>query len=319
MPATTALSGENESDLSWSSACRRDQASRHRWKHSLGDAGWWFIWLQYDDITPATAVLVQYEAFAAQTWTQRPLGHMMNFHWMRDRIAYKIDPTLDAYLLLSFLRVNALYLDKVEAVFAFPTDQPEDESQRNRPTTHDSAWDTTSTREVMDGAKDIVKTLEDINEHMQPQFGSVKQCDNLSLTLAAGLSNYDKAEADLDQHRTNFRAFWKLVLGGSLESGGPVAAQDGGDADAFWFNVSLSCKGRSFVTTSKGYCGLGPLIIQPDDQCYIVKSARVPYVVRSTNKDEMRLLGEAYIHGFMNGERVTKDRDDVDWRDMALN
>ncbi|KAK4928185.1 putative aminophospholipid-translocase [Elasticomyces elasticus] len=226
-------------------------------------------------------------------------------------------PTLDATQ-PEQLRVNALFLDKVEAVFAFPMDQPEDDSQRNRPTTHDSVWDKTLTMDVVDGAKDIVNTLEDINKHLQPRLRSAEQWDNLSLTLAAGLSNYDSAEADLGRHRADFRAFWKLVVGGSSESGSSVDAQDSGDADAFWFNVSLSCKGRSFFTTSKGYFGLGPLISQRGDLCYIFKSARVPYVVRSKIKDEMKLLGEAYIHGFMNGEAVVLCEHGVPWTELAL-
>ncbi|KAK5703149.1 putative aminophospholipid-translocase [Elasticomyces elasticus] len=216
------------------------------------------------------------------------------------------------------LRVNALYLDKVEAVFAFPMDQPADESRRDRPTTHDSVWDKTLTMEVVDGAKDIVKILEDINKHLQSRLRSAEQWDNLSLTLAAGLSNYGSAETNLGRHRADFRAFWKVVVGVSSESGSPVAAQNSGDADAFWFNVSLSCKGRSFFTTSKGYCGLGPSISQRGDLCYIFKSARVPYVVRSTRKDEMTLLGEAYIHGFMNGEAVVPCEHGVPWTELAL-
>ncbi|KAK5737959.1 hypothetical protein LTR17_006399 [Elasticomyces elasticus] len=215
------------------------------------------------------------------------------------------------------LSVNALYLDKVEAVFAFPMDKPKDEAQRNGPTTHDSQWDITSTREVVRRAKGIVKTLKAINVHLQSRLKSDEQRDSLSLSLAAGLCNYEHAEAHLGTHRANFQAFWKLVNGSPSESDRIVDQHHIGDADAFWFDVNLSCKGRSFFTTSKGHCGLGPSITQPGDVCYVFKGARVPFVVKPS-AGIPRLLGEAYVHGFMNGEAVDLCEHDVPWTELVL-
>ncbi|KAK4889769.1 hypothetical protein LTR27_011481 [Elasticomyces elasticus] len=225
-------------------------------------------------------------------------------------------PTFDATQ-PDLLRVHALYLDEIDTVLRFPMDNPKDESQRNGPTTHDSQWDIDSTTEVVKRATDLVGTLTAIHEHLRSRLVSAEHWDNLSLTLAAGLSNYDSAEADLGKHRADFRAFWTLVVEGSSESGNSVDALDGGNADAFWFNVSLSCKGRSFFTTSKGYCGLGPLISQRGDLCYVFRGARVPFVVRSS-AETSRLLGEAYIHGLMNGEAVILREHEVPWAELAL-
>jgi hypothetical protein len=38
------------------------------------------------------------------------------------------------------------------------------------------------------------------------------------------------------------------------------------------------------------------------DKCLILKGARVPFVVRETEFEPRRLLGEAYMHGLMHGK-----------------
>ncbi|ETN37488.1 uncharacterized protein HMPREF1541_07110 [Cyphellophora europaea CBS 101466] len=134
--------------------------------------------------------------------------------------------------------------------------------------------------------------------------------DALSLTLTAGLTNYESAEDDLPTHRADFQAFWGRLLRRLREL--PAELQENtvhssalpscphnlndqlaeqqqqqtlprtgsGSADRFLYDMSLSCKGRAFFITNGGFWGVGPHVTKMGDECFVVMGARVPFVVR---------------------------------------
>jgi hypothetical protein len=54
---------------------------------------------------------------------------------------------------------------------------------------------------------------------------------------------------------------------------------------------------------SEGFIGLGPLSTEPSDQVWILQAAKVPFILRPMDKHgTFNLVGETYVHGFMNGE-----------------
>lgn len=57
-------------------------------------------------------------------------------------------------------------------------------------------------------------------------------------------------------------------------------------------------------TTEKGYLGLGPSTAQLGDHVCIFATAGTPHILRAVNSgsDSYRLIGEAYVHGLMDGE-----------------
>jgi hypothetical protein len=59
--------------------------------------------------------------------------------------------------------------------------------------------------------------------------------------------------------------------------------------------------GRKFCVTKNGYMGMVPEVAEPGDQLVVVKGTRILFVV-SPYKDGYRLLGDAYIHGLMDGK-----------------
>jgi hypothetical protein len=73
---------------------------------------------------------------------------------------------------------------------------------------------------------------------------------------------------------------------------------------------------RPFIT-KRGYIGLGPITIRPDDMICIFFGAQVPHVLqrRSGGCSGYTLLGQAYIHGIMDGELM---RDDNKHEDFEL-
>ena len=63
---------------------------------------------------------------------------------------------------------------------------------------------------------------------------------------------------------------------------------------------------RKFFTTTKGLIGLGPRSMCTGDIICIMSGGRVPYVLRE-EKHHHRLIGEAYVHGLMEGQAVNAD------------
>lgn len=50
--------------------------------------------------------------------------------------------------------------------------------------------------------------------------------------------------------------------------------------------------------------GIGPSTLQEGDAVYILMGATVPYVLRRGDKGQLRLVGEAFVHGVMDGEAL---------------
>lgn len=61
---------------------------------------------------------------------------------------------------------------------------------------------------------------------------------------------------------------------------------------------------RVFCMTEEGYCGLLPPRSSVGDYVAVVRGGRVPLVLRGVPGEPFKLLGEAYVHGLMNGEVV---------------
>ena len=77
---------------------------------------------------------------------------------------------------------------------------------------------------------------------------------------------------------------------------------------------------RRFAVTRKGYFALVPRGAQVGDEIAVFDRACVPFVVRrergKEKGDRFELLGEAYVHGIMKGEALS--RDDADFQDVTL-
>ncbi|KAI0842996.1 heterokaryon incompatibility protein-domain-containing protein [Hypoxylon sp. FL0890] len=75
------------------------------------------------------------------------------------------------------------------------------------------------------------------------------------------------------------------------------------------FQASLlrACVGRKFFLTARGFIGIGPASMKPDDLVVVILGVPVPFVVRKTGTQESQnyiLIGECYVDGIMNGELV---------------
>ena len=100
--------------------------------------------------------------------------------------------------------------------------------------------------------------------------------DAFSLTLCAGLSLYNSAEENIEQHWLILRRFetpqihpdwpWETVKGKWERSTRTISLPTGcvlkGFGEKYYLDMQLVYDGCSFVFTRKGRFGLGPLIAQ---------------------------------------------------------
>jgi hypothetical protein len=147
------------------------------------------------------------------------------------------------------------------------------------------------------------------NSDIKCHYPAQERTEILGLTLCSGLTNYNRAQSDMTKHSANFAMYWSLRLQATGKIGPEslqILSPTDGNADSYWFDMSLACEGRSFIITEQGYYGLGPWITQPGDICCILLGANVPFVLRKMDDSTYKLVGECYVHGVMDGE-IMKD------------
>lgn len=75
--------------------------------------------------------------------------------------------------------------------------------------------------------------------------------------------------------------------------------------DAFLELFVRFLRDRTWFRTGKGHLGMGLQSSQIGDQIWMLKGATVLYTLRLTEEpNELRLVGETYLHGFMHGEII---------------
>jgi hypothetical protein len=68
------------------------------------------------------------------------------------------------------------------------------------------------------------------------------------------------------------------------------------------------CLYRSFATTKKGYLALVPRTAAPGQLICVLRGGNVPFILNKREDEYFELVGEAYVHGIMDGEYVRDAR-----------
>ncbi|KAM7202223.1 Heterokaryon incompatibility protein (HET) domain containing protein [Rhypophila sp. PSN 637] len=84
--------------------------------------------------------------------------------------------------------------------------------------------------------------------------------------------------------------------------------------NAFTFMLR-HCQERRMGVTQLSRMALFPKMTEQGDQVLVLKGGRVPLVLRPKGNGRVELVGEAYVHGIMDGEAVNQD---VRWSDFLL-
>lgn len=71
---------------------------------------------------------------------------------------------------------------------------------------------------------------------------------------------------------------------------------------------------RPFLSKNH-FFGIGAEDMQPGDCLWVVAGCRVPLVLRESSTGAFRIVGGAYVHGFMNGEALSNG---IPWSDLVI-
>jgi hypothetical protein len=63
-------------------------------------------------------------------------------------------------------------------------------------------------------------------------------------------------------------------------------------------------RGHRMIRTREGYIGMGPVSAAVGDEIWVLRGARVPFVLRPRAGGDYQVIGEAYVHGIMHGEAL---------------
>ncbi|KAH8791065.1 hypothetical protein BGZ57DRAFT_875146 [Hyaloscypha finlandica] len=137
----------------------------------------------------------------------------------------------------------------------------------------------------------------------------------IAMVLRAGLGARQIPQTTSEHHiQTDFTALINLVLkdAGLHINVFPelIPYIHGGDSSYFEYEASAMGQRRKIFRTLKGYMGLGPDSLLPGDIAVVLFGGNVPYILRPQNGHYL-FVGEAYIHGIMNGEVIRQWRDGV--------
>lgn len=87
------------------------------------------------------------------------------------------------------------------------------------------------------------------------------------------------------------------------------SAQDG-ESGRFFAELVNTIHGRVFFTTSRGYMGFGAMGAKVGDQVCVLGGGYTLFILRKHN-DHFEMIGDAYLHGMMEGEVLELGRPTV--------
>lgn len=218
------------------------------------------------------------------SWVIRwDVGFVLNNIYSHPNTKFRADSGLKkghCNVLNDVLWARGVALDMVEAVFTIRMVPDSMEVTFRRP-------DTTSCYTM----KDLVQFLEDPHTPCAYQ-GS----------RAAKLGHALCCEP-VDGDHSSLKSAWSLYL--QFQRSNVLSQGDWAAARGFWVRMTEHCNGRALILTKSGLYGLASHIYQPGDICSVVSGSAVPMLMRhckSNNGEAVKLVGEAYLHGFMQGE-----------------
>jgi hypothetical protein len=75
-------------------------------------------------------------------------------------------------------------------------------------------------------------------------------------------------------------------------------------SNPFTFRAGQWAPLRRLFTTPQKWLGLGPESLEQNDEVWLLKNANVPFILRPDGDSQYTLVGEAYVHGIMQGQLI---------------
>ncbi len=154
-----------------------------------------------------------------------------------------------------------------------------------------------------------VITMQNDAKHIDYPTGE-KLTEVYAIVFTGGLSyDFSKAVNKRRDFLANFAAYILRLLDVSKQDVKKYSALEHESRLGSWSEYELAARNRScnssFFITKKGYCGLGPNALRSGDMVCVLYGGAVPFVLRP-KKELYQLIGEAYVHGIMEGEAISQ-------------
>lgn len=159
-----------------------------------------------------------------------------------------------------------------------------------------SCEQTTALRDIIDGL------LNSVHPYPTGELYDLVTC----WTLSAGKDWYGMIVQNVLEHLDDFAAFCAQNKVRTRHRISMLQGHRLGDALRFATAAGYASGGRRLFHTSGGYLGIGPAIAQHGDKVCILSGGATPFILRHmphAKKSSRRflLIGEAYVHGIMEG------------------
>ncbi|KAF1963002.1 hypothetical protein CC80DRAFT_434374 [Byssothecium circinans] len=152
-------------------------------------------------------------------------------------------------------------------------------------------------------------------EHYVLDFLSLcHACMNAESTVDATFSAWFRGNSKLQFGDYTLESLIKAI---SPENASSAFKTQYDDADAFLsrFQDTVKKKSRRMMVTNDGYVGMAPCRARPGDAAVVLFGCSIPLILRRVGtREAWQVIGEAYVHGFMNGEvneRVQEDETEI--------
>jgi hypothetical protein len=159
------------------------------------------------------------------------------------------------------------------------------------------------------------------DDDKQSYIGGGTWADAFWQTLCGGTIMETEVGQTYEMRRTKQEDRWKYELWKYYKDRGfdPALDTDPGrpGLKGYQMTVVRTTRNRKFFVTRNGYLGLGPCDISPGDEVYLISGSKVPFVLRkvehlenvspengSSSSAVFRIIGDAYVHGIMDGEAL---------------
>ncbi|KAK4448027.1 hypothetical protein QBC34DRAFT_466179 [Podospora aff. communis PSN243] len=114
-----------------------------------------------------------------------------------------------------------------------------------------------------------------------------------------------RSKLDALQHRGSLPTF-SAMMNADL-------ATSAGQADRLYRAHPFTQKaevsvGKTLFATERGYLALASIQVLPEDEVWLVRGCRTPVILsKASQREGYIILGQAYVHGIMNGEVLTEE------------
>ncbi|KAI9773498.1 MAG: hypothetical protein M1839_002080 [Geoglossum umbratile] len=159
-------------------------------------------------------------------------------------------------------------------------------------------------QQALENIRGVVESSEPKSSPLDPASVEFAQLSDVLAQTKAVIS--DLSTRGTDGVIPDWTTIERLIKTGQDETA-PEKKDLDRDSDHIAESFRIACGGRRLFRTDRNYLGIAAQSLQKGDVVWVLAGAAVPVVLRRLPSGNWKLVGEAYVHGIMNGEAVRGD------------